>query len=247
MSGPQSAGQPPWRGGAVPGEDTTPLRQRGAPIQFQAEPPPRPPQNKVLGWVLRGLGLLAVAVISGLVWFYINDESQPQSQNPVQTSEQQSSGQFDFVAVPEVAEPKHDSNCAEHAYGDVQKFLQTTPCQQLTRGLYTTAGPDGRKVFANVSVVRMATAADAAELRKLADSDGTGNVKDLVRDNVVKLPPLASLSGSGGYHAVQHDRNVIIVESDFAPGTAKGDKKKDEESLDAISVDAALLGDKIGA
>jgi hypothetical protein len=247
VSGPQSVGQPPWRGGAVPGEDTTPLPQRGAPVPFQAEPPPRKSQNKALAWVLRGLGLLAVAVISGLIWFYLNDESTPPSQNAVQPSEQQHSGQFNFAAVPQLAEPQHDSNCADHAYGDVQKFLQATPCQQLTRGLYTTTSADGRKVYANVSVVRMPTAADAAKLRELADSDGTGNVKDLVREGRVKLPPLTSLSGAGGYHAVQHDRNVIIVESDFAPDSKKGDKKKDEETLDTICVDAALLGDQIGA
>ncbi|HET9139967.1 hypothetical protein [Actinophytocola sp.] len=246
MSGPHSAGQPPWRGGAIPGEDTTPLRQRGAPLQFQAEPPPQP-QNKVLVWVLRGLGLLAVAVISGLIWWYINDEGATPTQNQTQPSEQPASGQFTFAAVPEVAEPKHDSNCADHAYGDVQKFLQTTPCQQLTRGLYTTTSADGRKVYANVSVVRMPTAENAAKLRELADSDGTGNVKDLVREGLVKVAPLTSLSGAGGYHAVQHDRNVIIVESDFAPGSAKGEKQKDEDILDAICVDATLLGDRIGA
>ncbi|HEU5475008.1 MAG TPA: hypothetical protein VFV67_30565 [Actinophytocola sp.] len=245
MSAPHPPGQPPWPGLGGGGEETTPLRGRGEPVQFRAEPPARQ-QNPALLWVLRGLGLLAVAVISGLTWYYLNDEAQPAPSAATPTEEQRT-GQFTFTPVPEVAAPRHDSNCAEHAYDKVKAFLQSTPCQQLTRGLYTTTSQDGRKVYASVSVVRMASDADAAQLRELADKDNTGNVNDLVREGIVKLPPLNSLSGGGGYHAVQHGQNVIIVEADFAPGTEKGDKKKDEDTLDTICVDATLLGDRIGA
>ena len=212
-------------------------------MQFHAEPPPAI-QNPVLIWVLRALGLVAVAVISGLVWWYIHADNPPASTSADPT-DQQRSGQFTFTPV-EAAKPRRDSNCADHAYDQTKTFFQSTPCQQLTRALYTTATSDGRKVYTNISVVRMASSDEAAKLRELTDKDGTGNVNDLIREGIVKVPPLRSLSNGGGYQAVQHDRNVIIVESDYDPSVKKGDKKKDEEALDAICEDAIRLGDQIG-
>ena len=208
------------------------------PIQFRREPPPQA-ENQVLTWVLRGLGLVAVALISGLVWWYIHDDATPAASDPGPTTAPKA-GQYDFAPV---ADPHKDGNCAQHSYDKVKGFFQTTPCEQLTRGLYTTTTPEGRKVYTNVSVVRMASADQAAKLRELADQDNTGNVNDLVREGVIKVPPLRSLSGGGGYKAVQHDRNVIIVEADFDPSN----KKKDEPTLDSICEDAIRLGDQIGA
>lgn len=235
MSAPHGPGQPPW----------PEQQQRPAPIQFQSEPSP-PAANAVLTWVLRGLGLLAVAVISGLVYWYVNDESRP-ADTATEPSVEPRSGQFEFVAVDEIPEPRHDSSCAEHAYGQIKSFFLSTPCDQLTRALYTTTAADGRTVYTNVSVVRMRTADDAARLREMTDRDGTGNVSDLVREGIVKLPPLRSLSGGRGYKAVQHDRNVIVVESDFDPDAKRGAKEADEAILDAICEDVIRLADEIGS
>lgn len=218
-----------------------PLPDRPPPIQFTADPPP-PGDNPALTWLLRGLGLLAVAVISGLVWWYINNDS-PQAGPQSEPTSQPSAGEFQFTAHQQVPNPLHDSNCADHAYDKVQKFFQKTPCQQLSRALYTTTDREGRTVYTNVSVVRMSTDAEAAELRELTDANGTGNVSDLVREGIVKLPPLTSLSD--GYEAVQRDRNVIIVESDFDPAAKKGDKAQDGATLDAICRDAIRLGEEI--
>lgn len=218
-----------------------PLPDRPPPIQFTADPPD-PGQNPALTWVMRGLGLLAVAVISGLVWWYINNDS-PQAGPQTESTSQSSAVEFQFTAHPQVPSPRHDSNCADHAYDDVQKFLQKTPCQQLSRALYTTTDREGRTVYTNVSVVKMNNAADAAELRALTDKNGTGNVSDLVREGFVKLPPLKSLSA--GYEAVQRDRDVIIVESDFDPAARKVDEAKDDATLDAICRDAIRLGEEI--
>lgn len=231
MSAPHRPGQAPWP-------------DRPAPIQFRAEPQADPPENPVLIWTLRALGLIAVAVISGLVWWYIHDDSKPAGATPEPTQEQKA-GQFDFTPAEQVPQPRKDSTCPEHAYGQIKAFFQSTPCQQLTRALYTTTAEDGRKVYTNVSVVRMRTADDAAKLRELTDKDGTGNVNDLVREKIVKLTGLGSLSGGQGYKAVQHDTNVIIVEADFDAGK-RVDKAKDEAILDAICSDVIRLGDEIG-
>jgi hypothetical protein len=231
VSAPHRPGQAPWP-------------DRPAPIQFRSDPPPPdPPENPLLIWTLRALGLIAVAVISGLVWWYIHDDTQPTgaTSDPTQPAK---TGQFEFTPAEQVPQPRKDSSCGEHAYGQIKAFLQATPCQQLTRALYTTSAEDGRKVFTNVSVVRMRNADDAAKLRELTDKDGTGNVNDLVREKLVKLPGLGSLSGGQGYKAVQHDANVIIVEADFE-GAKRVDKSKDEAILDAICSDVVRLGDQI--
>jgi hypothetical protein len=230
VSAPHRPGQAPWP-------------DRPAPIHFRSEPPQN--ENSALTWILRGLGLIGVAIVSGFIWWYVHDDSPPRAAPPESTAPQQT-GQFEFTPAAQVPEPRHDSSCAEHAYGQIKTFFQGTPCEQLTRALYTTTAQDGRKVYTNVSVVRMRTADEAAKLRELTDKDGTGNVSDLVREGVVKLPPLKSLSAGEGYKAVQHDRNVIIVESDFEPGTKRGEKAKDEPMLDAICEDVIRLGDEIG-
>jgi hypothetical protein len=245
VSAPHRPGRPPWPERGHPGAtgDTAPIRPRAnEPLQFHSEALP-PPGNQVLVWVLRGLGLVAVAVISGLVWWYINDDGAPPPALE-ETTEQQAGGQFEFAPIDQVKDPRHDSNCADHSYDDVQAFFRKTPCEQLTRALYTTTDAEGRTVYTNVSVVRMPTAENAAQLRELADSDGTGNVTDLVKAGVVKVPSLPDVNG-GGYAAVQHDRNVIIVESALDPAAKKGAKADDEAVLDAICQDAIRLGDEI--
>ncbi|MFD1152251.1 hypothetical protein [Saccharothrix hoggarensis] len=174
-------------------------------------PPPPPAARSRRGLLLKGLGLLGVALVSGLVWIAVTGKEQ-QTGTPTPTSAPPG-GEFTFAVSPDVPEPLKDSSCAPHAYGETQRFLTATPCQQLTRGLYTTTTPDGVTVYTSVSVVRMKTAEDAAKLKELTTRDGTGNVNDLVKDGAVRVPNLPTLA-NGGFAARQDDRDVIIIESD---------------------------------
>ena len=173
-------------------------------------PAPGPAQRSRRGLVLKGLGLLGVAVVSGLVWLVVMPKNTPTG-TPTTTSAP--AGEFAFTASPDVPEPLKDSDCASHAYGQTKAFLTATPCLQLTRGLYTTTTPDGMTVYTSVSVVRMRTAEDAAKLKDLTTRDGTGNVNDLVKDGAVRVPSLTTLA-NGGFAARHQDRDVIIIESD---------------------------------
>jgi hypothetical protein len=192
---------------------------------------------------MRALGLVAIAVVSGLVWFYVtNDSSSTPSGSSAETTPQQPAGAYEFT--PSEKMPKPDTvkkDCADHAYRDVKTFLTNTPCDHLTRQLFVTK--DGsRKIYTSVSVVTMRNEADAATLRDLTDKDGSGNISDVVHDKVVTIPGLKGLSGLDGYDAQQTGRDVIIVESDFAPKDKSGDKKADEEILDRVCTDALRLG-----
>lgn len=200
----------------------------------------------MLGWVLRGAGLLLIAVISGLVWWYVQQDSTPEAKPPAESTAPQSAGVYAFTPHEQVREPRKDTDCAANSYGKIREFFTQTACEQLTRGLYMTATKDGRRVYTSVAVVRMAKAEDAAKLRELTDTDGTGNVNDLLRAKVATVSGLEALSGGGGYSATQHGDDVIIVESDFGPAD-KRDKDADEKELDAICSDAIRLGDDLSA
>lgn len=239
MSAPYPPGQPQWPGNHPQRPDRPP------PIQFRPEDP-EPPRNKALEWSLRIAGLVAVAVISGLVWWYIQNDEPPAASSNDGGSSSESEGQYKLDPHEDVPTPKVDSTCPEHAYEDIREFLQSTPCDRLTRALYVTEVPDGRTVYVSVSVVRMADEAAAGQLRDLTDNDGTGNINDLVREGVVTIDGLKSLSRNDGYASTHQGRDVVIVEADFDPKAAKGaDKKKDENLLDEVCTDALRKASEI--
>ncbi|MER5264723.1 hypothetical protein ABTZ99_21870 [Actinosynnema sp. NPDC002837] len=209
-------------------------------------PPPRrgpaaPTAHPRRGMVLKGLGLLGVAVVSGLVWLVVMPKNTPTG-TPTTTSAP--SGEFSFAASPDVPEPLKDSDCASHAYGQTKTFLTNTPCQQLTRGLYTTTTPDGVKVYTSVSIVRMKTPEDAAKLKDLTTRDGTGNVNDLVKDGAVRVPNLTTLA-NGGFAARLQDRDVIIIESDSVKHGP--DETAHNQLMKRISNDAFRLAADLNA
>lgn len=225
--------------------DNRPQRpDRPPPIQFrQEEPPPRP--NKTLQWALRAAGLVVVAVVSGLVWYYItNDTSSTPNSGADQTGTQQQDGRYQFTESDKTPKPDRQTDCAKHAYDATQGFLEEHPCDHVSRQLFTTK-VEGRTVYTSVSVVVMADEDTADKLRKLTDTDGKGNIKDVVRDGLVTIDGLKSLSARDGYASTQTGNEVVIVESDFAPKDKSDDKKADQDLLDNVSEDALRLADQV--
>lgn len=125
-----------------------------------------------------------------------------------------------------------DTDCAAHSYGRVQDFLATHPCRSVQRALYFGADPGGPVVVA-VATVEMESEADAAELQKLADTNGTGNVADLLREGVTfdGAPPRLS---DASYASRRHGPTLVIVEAAAASGPAR--------PLDSLAEDALELG-----
>lgn len=236
VSAPYHQGQSPWP------DNQSQRPDRPPPIQFHNDDQ-APRGNTALAWTLRIAGLLAVAVISGLVWWYIqNDQSggDPTGYGSGST-QQQSTGVFDFTA--ELDKPQVDQECGEHSYDDVKGFLTETPCERLTRNVYVTTVED-RKIYTSVAVVRMADDEAAAKLRGLTDQNGTGNVNDLVREGVVKVDGLDALSKDGGYESAQQGQELVIVEASYDPGASAGGT---DGELEEIVVDAIRLGDDMVA
>lgn len=191
-------------------------------------------------WAMRILGLVAVAVLSGVVYWYINDKPAGTSAGPQQSTPAPREGVYDFVVHPDVAQPRVDNDCPGHAYGKTKTFLaQEGVCKKLVQAAYTTKVGD-REVLVSVSVVHLSSPEKALELQELTQKDKTGNVSDLVRQGVVKVAGLESLANGGGYQSRVEGAVITIVEGDF---TKSG--KRDEKTLDAVCEDALRLGDKI--
>jgi hypothetical protein len=196
---------------------------------------------------MRAAGLVVVALVSGLVWYYvINDTSSTPQNGADESGTQQPQGRYQFVAHEEMPTPDTNTDCSKHAYDETQTFLAQTPCDHMARQLFV-AKVGGRTVYTSVSVVVMPDEEKADQLRRLTDTDGQGNISDVVRDDVVKIDGLTTLSGRDGYSSKQTGREVVIVESDFAPKDRSDDKKADQDLLDKVSDDALRLAGQVNS
>jgi hypothetical protein len=129
--------------------------------------------------------------------------------------------------------PVRARNCAEHSYGRTHRFFTHTPCRWVSRTLYESSTPKGA-VVSSVSVVRMPSAAQAAALKRITDTDGSGNVTDLVSDGI-NVPGGPDKIRGRGYASEIHGSTVTIVES----GPVDGDP--DNAYLKRVSTDAARV------
>jgi hypothetical protein len=195
---------------------------------------------------LRTAGLVAVAIVSGLVWFYVTIDTSTPANTGGESTNQQPGGVYQFTPHEDMPHPNKVSNCAAHAYGDIETFLKNTKCDHLARQLFVTKLDDGRTVYTSVSVITMQNEADAAELRDFTDKDGSGNINDVVRDGLVKIEGIGKLSRADGYKSQQSGQDVIIVEADFAPKD-QGTKKGDQGVLDDVCDDALRLSQDVNS
>ncbi|MGY1740177.1 MULTISPECIES: hypothetical protein [unclassified Blastococcus] len=112
---------------------------------------------------------------------------------------------------------EEDGSCAAHAYGAVADFFADTDCAGLARALYSTE-VDGNAVVVAISTVDMGDEAGADALRVLADTNGSGNVSDLLREGVRYPGGPAELSRAE-YASAVDGTVVTIVETAWAgPG-----------------------------
>nr|WP_085977968.1 hypothetical protein [Saccharomonospora marina] len=198
-------------------------------------PPPAAPPQRGPRLVLHAVGLVAVAVVSGLVWWLIRsgggvsgEPAAPTPANPL------TSGEFSYTVV---AGPQTSTDCAGNAYGDVANWFVQHPCERVVRALYTTRSGEARALV-SVVVVTMPTATQAQQLKLITDTDGTGNVNDLVRDGTASLPGAPSVAG-GEYHSKSEGKEVTIVESEFYGDHA------DDALLTRIGSDALRLSEAL--
>jgi hypothetical protein len=130
---------------------------------------------------------------------------------------------------------REDANCAANSYGQVADFFRDSPCSGLRRALFSSS-IDGRTVVVSVSTVTMPDERSAAALRRLADTNGTGNVTDLLRAGV-RVPSLPESMSNPSYASAQTGGTVVIVESDYTEPAQPAD-----DALERIAQAAIELG-----
>ncbi|WP_020660718.1 hypothetical protein [Amycolatopsis benzoatilytica] len=196
-------------------------------------PPSGPPRNRAL--LLRGAGLVAIAVVAGLVWYLIRHDStpaQPVAEEPPATTQPA----FDYKLVEG---PVKATDCAANAYSGAKNYFQGNPCKSLARALYTVQSGDA-KALVSVVLVTMPDAAKATALKDLTDRDGTGNVSDLVRDGTFHDADAPKLSGDQAeYESQANGGEVTIVLTDFYYG------HHDKPLLNRIAKNALKLSAKL--
>ena len=188
---------------------------------------------------LAALAVLIAAVVFGARWLFSGDSGSSTAHGSDASSSAQASQsggqnstptqQIDSYTFRQNAYDK-TAKCATFSYGEIKALLTQVGCTGLTRGLYMTK-VDGKNVAISVAEVEMKTDDDAAELKSKADSDGTGNVNDLLRDGVIPDGyPSTKVLINGEYASSIEGRDVRIVEAAFADGsdsTAAVDKVAD--------------------
>ncbi len=182
-------------------------------------------------------GVVAL-LVAALAWWLLS----PGSRDPA-PPDPAGAGGYLFQRMGETVDPVRDGDCATHAYGQVKRFLAETRCEQLSRALYLSATEDGRTVHTSVAVVRMSSAEDARRLELLVKQDRTGNVNDLLREGLVRVPGLDRLS-LGGFAATAAGATVVITESDAVDRLPDAAAHKAEMRL--VSQDALRLGADLG-
>lgn len=181
------------------------------------------------GYLFKGLGLVAVAVVSGLIWWLIRHEPGTAPGPRGQARE------FAFTAAEG---PVATTDCPGKSTGEVKRFFGTRPCQQLARALFTTTAAGGAQALVSVAVVTMPDIDQAQQLKTLVDTDDTGNVIDLGRDGTAKLPGAPRLV-SGTYASRLSGTRVTIVLADFFGG------HKDDTALARLSAEALDLAPQV--
>lgn len=118
---------------------------------------------------------------------------------------------------------QESKDCAAHAYGQVAQFLATHPCTGIDQLLATTV-VNGRAVgFAQNSVGfsgGMNTSYRAAgSFRTLINSDGTGNMNDLLREGY-RLPAGPDhVPSPDAFKALGQDAGVVVVDAWYLTGS----------------------------
>jgi hypothetical protein len=128
-----------------------------------------------------------------------------------------------------------DDTCQGHAYDAVAGFFAESDCTALSRSLWS-ADAGGQPAVVSLARVTMPDVANAQALRSLADTDGSGNVNDLLREGVSYPGGPTKLSGAQ-YASAQEGTTVTIVETSWT-GTAGAGSALDALASSALSLPA---------
>jgi len=178
-------------------------------------PKPVPARRGQLRWLPVGAAVLvALLLITGIVFAMTSagsgaDEAATRNTNATPTKP--SGIVIDGVSY----EPKGSfsaPDCATHAYGDVQVYLQNNACERLIRLRYESTS-DKHKAAILVAVLRFETSASAGELRAVADKPGGGAISDLSAEGTPWPDSTKPFFESAAYASGREGNSVKLVQA----------------------------------
>lgn len=136
------------------------------------------PKQKPLHWLPAGAAVLvALLLLTGIVYAVASSGSADEGTQGAASTRTETSG----VTVDGLTfEPRGtvtDTDCAAHAYGDVQVWLERNRCSELVRARYESTS-DGKRAAVLVAVLRFPETVLAGELNAVADKPGSGAIAD---------------------------------------------------------------------
>ena len=195
-------------------------------------------------WLLVAAALLAIVLVGAGIWLSTRG-SDDAGADPAGTSSSASAAPTSSAALAVGATEvvngttftlqamQVDSTCQGHAYDSVADFFARSDCTGLSRSLWSTdAG--GQPAVVALSRVTMPDVGNAQALRALADTDGSGNVSDLLREGVRYEGGPTKLTNAQ-YASAQQDTTVTIVETSWT-GTAGASSALDALASSALSL-----------
>lgn len=154
-------------------------------IPRQRIAPPRQKQKtSPIRWLPAGAAVLvALLLITGIMYAVASSSlSDDETENTASTRTPASGVRVDGLTF----EPKGtiaDTDCAAHAYGDVQVWLERNRCSELVRARYESTS-DGKRAAILVAVLRFPETVLAGELNAVADQPGSGAIADASTEGV---------------------------------------------------------------
>ncbi|WP_211210181.1 hypothetical protein [Actinopolyspora halophila] len=186
------------------------------------------------GWVVRGLVLVLVSVLSGVLWLMVKpSDTRSASEGPA-TGQEGPNTEYDFEKYIADEPP----NCADHSTMKIADYFERTSCSHVTRALYTTRLSNGERVLTSVVTVLMPDVSSATELERLTTQNATGNIEDLVTAGSQVPEGYPELTHDYGYASTQQERLVVIGESSYFHRSGRDDGRLKHVTSDALQLGA---------
>lgn len=170
--------------------------------------------RKPVRWLPAGAAVLvAMLLLTGIVYAVASagdgDGSDPRGVSATQTeSNDIEVGGVAFTPKGTVS----DADCAAHAYGDVQVWLEANRCDELVRMRYESES-DGKTAAILVAVLRFPESALAGELHTVADEPGSGAISDVSAEGVEWPGGVKAFFESAAYTSGREGNSLKLVQA----------------------------------
>lgn len=197
-------------------ESTTliPRVSASTPRPTSSRPTASRPARKPVRWLPAGAAVLvAMLLLTGIVYAVASaggdDDGDPRGVSSTQTeSNDIEVGGVAFTPKGTVS----DADCAAHAYGDVQVWLEANRCDELVRMRYESES-DGKTAAILVAVLRFPESALAGELHTVADEPGSGAISDVSAEGVEWPGGVKAFFESAAYASGREGNSLKLVQA----------------------------------